>query len=147
MYGGVLKSFLGLGLVFLQLYLASPANADECSIADDSRFDCFPQLGATEGKCEARGCCWRLPMNKEVRPAGSNKTGLTNLATPYCFFPSNFAGYKVTGSKETVTGFQLSLELAGRGGPYGNNYKEIVIDIALETQSRLHVTVSIKFCI
>lgn len=36
----------------------------ECSsFGNDDRFDCFPEDGATQEKCEARGCCW-VPAGK-----------------------------------------------------------------------------------
>eukprot|EP00794_Sanderia_malayensis_P012061 gene12061-13304_t len=134
---------LGLGFFIAAACLVGFANGDFCSVADGSRIDCFPQLGASEEKCQARGCCWRLPTTTERKPnAEVNKTeNLRNLNTPYCFYPSNTVGYKVTSNKETATGFQLNLQLIGKGCAYGNDYKELVVNVALETQTRLHVTI------
>ena len=133
-----------LSLLISALCLVENVRSQSCNVPDDSRFDCYPQLGATEEKCKARGCCW-VPASARPNPKMRAGRNLTNLDTPYCFYSADYGGYKVTGMKETDMGFLLNLELNSRGGPYGNNYKEIVVDVSMETQTRLRVTVSIIF--
>lgn len=39
----------------------------ECaSVITSRRYECYPELGASEAACVARGCCW-LPLEAEVR--------------------------------------------------------------------------------
>ena len=116
--------------------------AENCNVPDDSRFDCYPQPDASKDKCIARGCCW-VPASERPNPKLRAGFNLTNLNTPYCFFPADYGGYRVVSMKATDMGFMVYLELNSRGGPYGNNYKEIVADVSMETQTRLRVTVSI----
>ena len=127
-------------LLFL-IFCTGNANGENCNVQDDSRFDCYPQPDADKDKCIARGCCW-VPANARPNPKLKVGVNLTNLDTPYCFFPADYGGYRVTGEKQTDMGFLLNLELNSRGGPYGNNYKEIVADVSMETRTRLRVTVS-----
>ena len=47
------------------------------------------------------------------------------------------------GTTETNVGQQLTLQLQGKGGPYGNNYETVVVDVSMETQQRLHVRVRV----
>lgn len=133
---------LSLAIFICTVSFISTVNSENCNVPDDSRFDCFPQLGASEEKCLARGCCW-VPAASRPNPKMRAGFNVSNLDTPYCFYPGDYGGYKVTGKKETDMGFMLTLQLNSRGGPYGNNYKEIVVDVSLETQTRLRVTVSI----
>ena len=47
------------------------------------------------------------------------------------------------GTTETNVGQQLTLQLQGKGGPYGNNYETVVVDVSMETRQRLHVRVRV----
>ena len=136
---GLKESLLAVTFV---LFLIKGSSADSCSVADDSRFDCYPGLGASEEKCKARGCCWVPSASRRNPKMRAARYNVSNLDTPYCFYPSDFGGYKVTNVKNTDMGFMIYLQLNSKGGPYGNNYKEIVADVSFETQTRLRVTVS-----
>ncbi|XP_065063012.1 lysosomal alpha-glucosidase-like [Rhopilema esculentum] len=129
-----------LAVIFV-LFLIKGSRADSCSVADDSRFDCYPGLGASEEKCKARGCCWVPAASRRNPKMRAARYNVSNLDTPYCFYPSDFGGYKVSNVKNTDMGFMIYLELNSRGGPYGNNYKQIVADVSFETQTRLRVTI------
>ena len=147
---GLATTMQALALVFI-LFAVNSVQSDHCAVADDSRFDCYPENFATKDKCVARGCCW-VPAAGRPNPKMRAGLNVSNLDTPYCFYPSDFGGYKVSGIKDTDMGFMLTLELNGRGGPYPNNYKEIVVDVSMETETRLRVTVSLKcknspFCV
>ena len=132
----------GLATLILLVYLIGSVYSENCNVADDSRFDCYPQPDASKDKCEARGCCW-VPASVRPNPKSRAGLNLTNLDTPYCFYPADYRGYRVVGIKETELGFLLDLQLNSRGGPYGNNYQEIVANVAMETQTRFRLTVSI----
>lgn len=58
-----------------------------CSgIADQDKFDCHPEASATEDVCQQRGCCYN--------PVGASKTSdFPPLKVPWCFYPSDYAGY------------------------------------------------------
>lgn len=43
--------------------------------------------------------------------------------------------------QSTEFGVNASLELESQGGPYGNDVKLLVMNLALETETRLHVKV------
>ncbi|CAL1536865.1 unnamed protein product [Lymnaea stagnalis] len=62
------------------LYKRPTGQADQCTIDENDRFDCWPEKnGASEQGCIRRGCCWKAAT-------------VPNTA-PYCFFPSNYSGY------------------------------------------------------
>ena len=118
-------------LFFLQLALFTNPQPlqDSCEIDESLRFDCFPELDATQQACIDRGCCWKPALN--------------DLNTPYCFYGPNSIGYKVCGRNDTDTGFTLDLCLSGKGGPYGNNIGKLKADFRFETDDRLRIKVSI----
>ncbi|EDO41811.1 predicted protein [Nematostella vectensis] len=74
------------------------------------RFDCFPEAGATEELCQARGCCWVPAENRPPRPEPTSKpTGVNApLDIPYCFYPLNY-GYSLTSKVATKTGYKKTL--------------------------------------
>jgi hypothetical protein len=49
-------------------------------IADNDRFDCMPDIGSDQAKCEARGCLWESS---------------TTEGAPWCVFPTDYAHYKL----------------------------------------------------
>lgn len=64
--------------------------APSCDVEDHlSKFDCYPEEGANQQACLARGCCW-----KETHLYAKNL--YVPLAEPYCYFPKNFPKYKVS---------------------------------------------------
>jgi len=59
---------------------AAPADAFcPSDLADELKFDCWPQPGASEEGCVSRGCCWSLDAEEPNAPA--------------CFYPQNYALY------------------------------------------------------
>ncbi|XP_035824593.1 sucrase-isomaltase, intestinal [Aplysia californica] len=69
----------------------------QCSVEENNRFDCWPEKdGATEEKCRQRGCCWQ--------PSSKPDTA------PYCFFASNYSGYRVVEIKESPSGIDATLQ-------------------------------------
>ena len=100
--------------------------------ADSKRFDCYPDVGASEDKCEDRGCCWKVASNALYG-------GSVPLNVPYCFYPKNF-GYELVNQQETDTGFLLDLQMQ-QHGPYGEDIVNLKVDVRLETEYRVHVKV------
>ncbi|KAK0058137.1 lysosomal alpha-glucosidase-like isoform X1 [Biomphalaria pfeifferi] len=72
------------------------ASADQCSVDENNRFDCWPEKqGATEQACLSRGCCWKA-------------SSVPNTA-PYCFFSANYNGYNATEVTVTTNGIDATL--------------------------------------
>ncbi|CAH1794350.1 unnamed protein product [Owenia fusiformis] len=93
-----------------------------CDISDNDRFDCFSDRGATQAKCEARGCCWK--------PASSN-------GIPYCFYPTDNEGYKV--DSETLTEWGMTAKLSRSSkSHWPEDVMQLQLDVKYETASRLH---------
>lgn len=106
--------------------------AMECDMSVDRRFDCYPEDGASQQKCEARGCCWQVPSKD------------TYVGVPYCFYPTDYDMYQISGPVDTEFGCTANLT---RSQPsyYPNTIKNLQLDIYYETQTRLHFKVSALF--
>ncbi|CAJ0607276.1 unnamed protein product [Cylicocyclus nassatus] len=61
-----------------------------CSLATQVRIDCFPELGANQGKCEERGCTW---LNAEQ----------DNRNEPWCFFKEGLGYTKASTNGSVIT--------------------------------------------
>ena len=69
--------------------------AESCSnIPVESRIDCYPEAGASEAGCEARGCCWAAASGKYKH-------------APWCFYPPNFPSYKMSNVHQTSNGYSF----------------------------------------
>jgi len=115
-----------LGLILSAGALVSTISA-QCIVDPKLRDDCG-YLGITQGECESRGCCWSP----------------TDPVYPWCFFSSNeeCSIYQVQSSTPIRNGMSLSASLNGRGcNYYGDDIKNIKIDIVMETNERLHVKI------
>jgi lysosomal alpha-glucosidase len=55
----------------------------------DKVFDCFPDPGANEERCRARGCCWQPRMNY--------------VDVPFCFYPPDYPAYELRDVLENKT--------------------------------------------
>ncbi|XP_066934983.1 lysosomal alpha-glucosidase-like [Clytia hemisphaerica] len=107
---------------------------DTCDVDDVHRFDCFPDEGASESKCQERGCCWV--------PASQNKDQYgVPLNVPYCFYGRGSFSYNKCGGADTDTGFYVDLCMKGKGSPYGDSIAKIRAEFSMETQTRLRVKI------
>ncbi|KAL3992154.1 werner syndrome ATP-dependent helicase [Sarotherodon galilaeus] len=86
------------------------------------RVDCFPDSGASQEKCQERGCCWSPRDESNV---------------PWCFFPTNY-GYTVE-SQETPNSYAIKAKLTRMESPslFGQHIKELAIDAEMQTKNRL----------
>ncbi|XP_033124429.1 lysosomal alpha-glucosidase-like isoform X2 [Anneissia japonica] len=101
--------------------------AKDCSIASANlRFDCYPEAdGASQEKCEERGCCWQ-----------PTKSGISD-GEPYCFYPTDFPSYNMSTPQETAFGYTAMLKRTNKSY-YPNDILTLQLDIYLETESRIH---------
>lgn len=106
---------------------------DFCDVKSEKRFDCYPEPFGNEEGCHKRGCCWN-PSKKS-----------DDMNVPYCYYGEGGFGYEVSNVTDTVTGFELELQLHGPGGPYGNDVKTLKADFRLESNTRVHVKVCFVF--
>ncbi|EDV19132.1 uncharacterized protein TRIADDRAFT_34135 [Trichoplax adhaerens] len=91
------------------------------------RIDCFPQHGANENSCRARGCCW-VP-NHDGNYANA----------PWCFFPHNYAAYNAS---IVTTNFGIRAYLTRcKNNPViiQNAVKQLIVDIQTQTSSRIRI--------
>jgi hypothetical protein len=119
------------------LCLVTHTYTQQCDQPSDvARFDCYPDDGSTQEKCEARKCCWRQAVQR--------KDNLTSLRdppnVPYCFFPSDYPGYEVLSNETTDFGFQL--RLARSQTTYlPQDVLNVTVDLIYETQQRLRIQI------
>nr|XP_022907549.1 lysosomal alpha-glucosidase-like [Onthophagus taurus] len=104
----------------------------QCKIITDSeKFDCYPEDGANQQKCEERGCCWVSKKQQRIRNG-------VPLDIPYCFYPGNYPTYKYVNITETAFGLVAFLKRNYRSG-YPNDTEVLKMIVKFETDKRLHV--------
>ena len=125
--------------------LPMSASAEQCAqISDAFKFDCHPEDGASESNCKARGCCW-VPKKKKLlykEAIGNNRSLLSPLNVPYCFYPAAYGGYKFINITETLSGSVSFLQRTFKS-PYPGDVAVIRMDIRYETEQRLRIKVSL----
>jgi lysosomal alpha-glucosidase len=122
------------------------ASFKQCAkISDELKFDCYPEGGATESLCKARGCCWvpkrKKLLNKERNE--NNRTQSTPLNVPYCFYPLAYGGYRFINITETPSGSVSFLQRTFKS-PYPDDVEVIRMDIRYEAEQRLRIKVKAK---
>lgn len=111
------------------------ASSKQCAqISDAFKFDCHPEDGANEPNCKARGCCW---YNEAI---GNNRSQLSPLNVPYCFYPAAYGGYKFINITETHSGSVSFLQRTFKS-PYPGDVAVIRMDIRYETEQRVRIKV------
>lgn len=105
------------------------ARAAQCSnIRNVDRFDCYPEQGSNQQTCEARGCCWSPPT---VRP-------FTDV--PYCYFPTNYGGYRYVNVSKTDSGLIAYMTRTFKS-PYPEDVQNLRMTVKYESEDRLHVKI------
>ncbi|ELU15628.1 hypothetical protein CAPTEDRAFT_167453 [Capitella teleta] len=99
----------------------------QCSkSADNDRFDCHPEPNANPQKCVARGCCWKS--------ASANFDPEASYNVPWCFFPSDYAGYSTDEIVVTSTGYAATLTATGQWQlPYGTRIGLLRFELFMPT--------------
>ncbi|XP_015783274.1 lysosomal alpha-glucosidase [Tetranychus urticae] len=82
----------------------APSKADpkspQCTLPNESKFDCNPDEPVNQQVCESRGCCW-VPVTRSKRNIPLN--------IPYCFYPSDYKLYDVADIKQGDNNATLKL--------------------------------------
>lgn len=105
----------------------------KCKLTEENdRLDCFPENGANQQGCEARGCCW-IPAKRKP------KIGVP-LAVPYCFYPPNYATYNYLNVTETAYGLEAFLK-RNYATAYPGDVEIIKLSARYETENRLRIKV------
>lgn len=118
------------------LCLVTYAYAQQCDpIADNARFDCYPEDGPTKEKCEARKCCWRPPTQQT-----NLKNYKDDLTPPYCYYPSDFPTYELMQNETTGFGQRFYLYRSQTTYlPY--DILNLTVDLVYETQQRFRIKI------
>ncbi|GAB6021085.1 hypothetical protein CHUAL_003718 [Chamberlinius hualienensis] len=112
------------------------------SPAVNDRYDCHPEIGGSEKKCEDRGCCW-LPIKDQAQsPINvTNNKSKNPRNIPVCIYPDNY-GYVVasdTTERQFLDGFEVQLTRLGAPSRYGDDAQQIKVRVHMETSTRLRI--------
>lgn len=110
-----------------------PTAAQCDGFKNEDRFDCYPEPGASQAGCEARGCCW-VPVKKSLNYP------TTYLNVPYCFYPKNYGGYKVLNISKTAYGLTAYMQRTFKS-VYPEDVKILKLIVKFEEEDRLHVKI------
>ncbi|GFS15039.1 lysosomal alpha-glucosidase [Elysia marginata] len=103
-----------------------PETAPKCTIEQNNRFDCWPEVrNATQKACKARGCCWEEKVSKGV---------------PFCYFPANYGSYTASNVTEYTTGITASLSRTD-STIFPPDIKKLTLKIDFQTESRLRIKI------
>ncbi len=106
---------------------------------DVARFDCYPEGGPTQEKCEARKCCWRLPT-QQVTLGANRWSNFGNVTVPSCYYPSDFPTYEVTSNEPTDFGQRLQIHKS-QTTYMPNDILDLTVDLIYETQQRFRMKI------
>ncbi|XP_057203640.1 sucrase-isomaltase, intestinal [Triplophysa rosa] len=100
----------------------------ECpNIPQGERVDCFPDAGASQQKCLARGCCWR-PLDE------------ANI--PWCFFSKNHGYTVVSEHKPDSTHIEARLQRMNAPSLFGADIEELTFQAEMQTENRLRFKIT-----
>ena len=114
--------------------------AQQCEQSMDlARFDCHPDDGASQERCEARKCCWRLPM-QQANLTEKHRTSFQDIGVPLCYYPSDFPTYSIVSNETTDFGQRIRIiKLQTTFMP--NDILDLTVDLIYETQQRLRIKI------
>ena len=83
--------------------------------------------GSTPDLCEARGCCWSPSSTRGV---------------PYCYFPSNYAGYRATNVTRTQNWLTADVIRTTKSA-YPDDVMFLKLSVTFRSKERIHIKVLI----
>ena len=114
--------------------------AQQCEQSMDlARFDCHPDDGASQERCEARKCCWRLPM-QQANSTEKHRTSFQDIDVPLCYFPSDFPTYSVVSNETTDFGQRIRI-VKSQTTFMPNDILDLTVDLIYETQQRFRIRI------
>ncbi|XP_052008312.1 sucrase-isomaltase, intestinal-like [Xyrauchen texanus] len=91
------------------------------------RVECFPDAGASQQKCMARGCCW---------------SPLDETSVPWCFFSKNHGYTVVSMNKPDNTHIEARLKRMGAPSLFGADIEELMFYADMQTENRLRFKIT-----
>jgi lysosomal alpha-glucosidase len=133
-----------LALILVNLAQCAVRDGPVCAeVNDEDRFDCFPEFGANQEECVARGCCWRPPKFTkfhELKSTLNKHNTKLLLDIPYCYYPESFPNYQVVKKVKTDSGHVYSLQK--RNATFRpNEILKLEVRVIYETSQRLRVQI------
>jgi hypothetical protein len=101
---------------------------------DLARFDCHPDDGASQERCEARKRCWRLPI-QQVNLTEKYRTSFQDIDVPLCYYPSDFPAYSILSNETTDFGQRIRI-VKSQITFMLNDILDLTVDLIYETQQR-----------
>ena len=137
-------SVLRLGMRELLLLLISPVclaggietitrvlTLEDQAVELQERIDCHPDPGASQARCEERGCVW----------AGDGRE-FTEEGPPFCYYPPGY-GYSQVGEPQvTADGYLVHLVRNTEDVMFGEESAHIWVNIEIQKPYRLRVKIS-----
>jgi len=124
-----------LVISILVLCLTTYTYTQQCNQPSNvARFDCHPDDGATQERCEARKCCWKSPIQH------SKSQNVNDITVPSCYYPTDFPNYEVTSN--IPTDFGQRIEIVKSQTIYiPNEILKLTVDLIYETQQRFRIRI------
>jgi hypothetical protein len=133
-------AYASLVIRFAILFFVSYIYAQQCDqTSTAARFNCYQENDPTQEKCEARKCCWRVPVGRSTL----NKTNLTNLGNvsiPNCYYPSDFPNYEVTSNETTDFGQRFRI-VKSQTTYMPRDILDLTVDLIYETEQRFRIKI------
>lgn len=122
-----------LSIFLLNSLLIYFSIAQQCEqISDRDRFDCYPEAGASQDKCQQRNCCWK------------QADSLDDVNVPYCYYPKDFPAYDLEKIEETEFGLRIRINKS-LTGYMPNERNDLTVDVVYETNQRLRIRIYSSF--
>ncbi|XP_064158335.1 sucrase-isomaltase, intestinal [Anguilla rostrata] len=146
------RKFSGLEVILIVMFLLISvvavalivllATADQTVIKDDGvlefapkcpnitlgeRVDCYPDAGASQNLCIARGCCWQ-PMDEAF--------------VPWCFFPTNHGYQVMSQSSNSQAKTEAQLKRMPSPSLFGADIEELTFQAEMQTDNRFRFKIT-----
>ena len=112
--------------------LTQVVTLEQQTVEVEDRVDCHPDPAATQERCEARGCVWRV---SEPRLEGEE-------GPPFCYYPPDY-GYSMLGEPlVTKDGYLVHLVKNTEDSMFGGEVSDIWLKIEMQKPYRLRIRIS-----
>lgn len=136
-------------VLLLAVSLVSLANLSR--VANAAKVDCYPINGASKEKCQALGCIWS-PVDEAAQqsagaydrhepPFGGRNQEKPRVSEPWCYFPENYQGYKVTNNTLNGSGGRTIGLTRTRPSALGDDVQNLVVEINLIGSNAVHMKI------